>query len=336
MRLTFFKQSPLIALLFIINHLNVCAQYTTDSQRADFYLSISKKYSPAAYEILKSDKEKKFVTYANNAETAQDLLSNFNTVVHETCHGYNFEIGLTSAWENEGYFITEKISIAAQQGSYFPSRLLNKMVPKDQQEKIFRYDTYVGGEPGNSSTLEGIYGFLNEFSAYYHGTKADLDMRSYYETFRPYTDARCWTEEYLSHMQSTLYAYYEFRLFIAWYLIYAEKYEQKVFTDFIKNQNLRVAYTLLDNLYIKLIDDYFRVRNEVVKKLNATGNQIELTEEYIYIVTGNSKSGSGLPDDDITYLKSLYTDKENSMLEKFTVKGVSLSNYKTFLIEIKK
>src|SRR6185503_6637911 len=128
-------------------------------------------------------------------------------------------------------------------------------------------------------------------------------------------------------IQSTLYAYYEFRLFIAWYLIYAEQHEKKTFSDFIGNQNIRVAYTLLDDLYKKMVDDYFRIREDVVKKLNAAGNKIELTEEYIYIVTGNSKSGNGLPDDEIKYLKSLYTAKENAMLEKFRVKGVNLSNY---------
>jgi hypothetical protein len=77
------------------------------------------------------------------------------------------------------------------------------------------------------------------------------------------------------------------------------------------------------------------MRDDVVKKLNGAGNTIELTDEYIYIVTGNSKSGNGLPDDDINYLKSLYTVKENAMLEKFKVKGASLSNYKTLLQEVK-
>jgi hypothetical protein len=329
-----FKISVLVSLGASIGQLS--AQYNTNEKRAEFYLTISQKYSPAAYEILKSDADQGFAIYANNAETSEELMDHYNTVVHETCHGYNFSIGVKPGWGNEGYFITENIRIAAKQGSYFPSRLLNKMVPKDQQERIFRYDTYVGGEPGNSSTLEGIYGFLNEFSAYYHGTKADMDMRAFYESRCTYADAPCWTEKYLTHVQSTLYAYYEFRLFIAWYLIYAEQNESKVFFDFIHNQNLRVAYTLLDDLYAKLVEDYFLIRNDVVNKLNAAENKIELSEEYIYIVKGNSKSGNGLPDDDIKYLKSLYTSRENTMLEKFRVKGVNLSNYQKFLEESKK
>ncbi len=321
----------MIAFWELIPTAQLSGQYNTDEKRADYYLKISQLYSPTAYQILKSDAVKAFVTYANNAETAIGLLDNYNTVIHETCHGYNFNIGIESGWKYEGYFITENIRIATKQGSYFPSRLLNTLVPREQQEKIFRYDTYVGGEPGNSSTLEGIYGFLNEFSAYYHGNKADMDLLAYYETLCPYSDARCWTEKYLSHFQSTLYAYYEFRLFIAWYLIYAEQHNQKVFTDFIKNQSLRVVYTLLDDLFEKQVREYFYQRDGIVKKLNAAGHHIELSEEFIYIVEGNSKSGSGLPDDDIKYLKSLYGTKENLMLERLRVKGVNLSNYKKFL-----
>ena len=36
------------------------------------------------------------------------------------------------------------------------------------------------------------------------------------------------------------------------------------------------------------------------------------------------------PDDDIAYLKALYTNKENSMLEKFRIRSVTLENYKEF------
>lgn len=311
------------------------AQYDTNEKRARFYLEISRKYAPAAYEILQSDEKEKFLIYADNEETDRGLLEKFNTVVHESCHGYNFRIGLKSNWNSDGYFISPGITIAAYRGNYFPSTVLNNVVPKDQQKKIFRYDTYVSGSSNNSATTQGVYGFLDEFASYYHGSRVDFDMFPFFETLCPYTDATCWVQGYLSSMQSTLYAYYEFRLFIAWYLLYAEQREQKVFNELMTNQNLRVAYTLLDDLFKKLIDDYFDVRRKLIEKLNAAGSNIELTDEYIYIVTifgsGNSKSGTGIPDDDMNYLKSLFKAKENSMLDRFRVKGVTLSNYHQFL-----
>ena len=310
-------------------------QYITDEKRANFYLGICKQFAPDAYEILMSDHENSFLEYANSEETDKGLLDNLNTVVHETCHGYNSKIGQKFGWKTDGYFIAQGITIAAKQGSYFPSTMLNKIVPKEQQEKIFRYETYVSGASNNTATLQGVYGFVDEFVSYYHGTKVDLEMMPFYETICPYTDAKCWVSDYLGSIQSTLYAYYEFRLFIAWYLQYAEKHENKIFLELMANQNIRVSFTLIEAQYQLLIDNYFEVRKKLVGKLIAAGTEIELTDEFIYIVTrtdnGYSKSGSGIPDDDIAYLKSVYTEKENNMLERFRVKGVTLSNYQSFL-----
>lgn len=314
----------------------LCAQYHTDEKRAEFYLAISQKYAPAAYEILSADEKKQFTVYANGAQTAKELMNNYGTAVHESCHSYNFYTGVKSGWGREGYFITTGIKIDASKGSFFPSFKLNDVVPADVQKKVFRYSTYVSGESNNHSSTEGVYGFLNEFSAYYHGTRADFEMLPYYETVCPYTDAKCWLDSYLGRLQSDLYAYYEFRLFIAWYLLYAEQHEQKTFHELINNQNLRVAYTLLDGLYKKLVDDYFTMRKKLVDKLILAGSTIELSNEFIYLVSksgsSSSKSGTGLPDDDIAYLKSLYTEKETAMLERFRLKGVSLENYKEHLV----
>jgi len=330
------KRAVLTIAILIFFEEQVCAQYNTDEKRRDFYLEICKEYAPDAFEILKSGDYKIFVKFADGTETRRELLDRLNTVVHETCHSYNFKTGFESGWGNEGYFITNGIKITTKKGSYFPSAALNEMVPKEQQEKIFRYDTYVGGEPGNSSTLEGVYAFINEFSAYYHGTKVDWEMFKYVQTFCSYTDVKCWTQDFLPNMESTLYAFYEFRLFIAWYLIYAEEHESKVYGELINNQNLKVAFTLLETLFQNLVDDYFKTREIVVKNLIAAGNKIEVGDKFLYVVNGNSKSGNGIPDDDIKYLKSLYTSRENSMLEKFRVNGVNLSNYKQFLVDVKK
>lgn len=312
-------------------HVSVMAQYDTHEKRAKFFLDITKKYDPDAFEILKADKPDEFLVYANDYQTAKELLGRYGTVVHESCHGYNFKIGVAGGWKFNGYFVTGDCKIAAKQESFFPSSRLNSMVPEEQQKKIFRYSTYVSGRSENSSSLQGVYGFIDEFSAYYHGTKAELALLQYYESVCPYTDAHCWIDQYLSKMQSTLYAYYEFRLFIAWYLIYAEQHEQKIFAELINNQNLRLAFTLIDIQFKSLVDDYFTTRSKLIDRLNAAGSKIVLKEKFIRIIEGNSSTGTGIPDDNIAYLKSLFTEQENKMLEKFSVKGATLSNYKKFL-----
>ncbi|MGC4023476.1 MAG: hypothetical protein QM734_16760 [Cyclobacteriaceae bacterium] len=324
-----------IVLLLVFSTQLAPAQYNTNEKKASFYFELTKKYEPDAYEILKSEVPERFLVYAGDGETAKSLIENFETLVHETCHGYNFKIGIESGWNHNGYFISDGCKIGSRKEDFFPSSVLNNVVPKEQQEKIFRYKTYVSGESKNSASLEGVYGFVDEFAAYYHGTRAALELLPYYETICPYTDAHCWVDEYLSQMQSTLYAYYEFRLFIAWYLMYAESHEQKIFNQLMNNRNLRLAYTLLDIQFKKLVEDYFDTRTKIVNKLNASGNNVTVQEKFILITVGNSSSGIGIPDDDIVYLKGLFTSKENVMLERFQIKGADLSNFKKFLEEDK-
>jgi hypothetical protein len=329
-------KTTIYLLAYVVSITSVMGQYDTGEKRIQFYYDVSKKYSPDSYQILMSDDNNKFVQFANEQQSWDGLLANYGTVVHETCHAYNWKIGMQAGWENEGVYITDNVSISFRKGNFFASAVLNTIVPKEQQEKIFRYETYVGGKAENSSALEGIYGFIDEFSAYYHDTKALMEMRPFYETQCHYSDARCWVDKFLTRMQSTTYAYYEFRLFIAWYLLYAEKNESKIFSAFMNNQNLRVAYTLLDDLFNRQVEDYFKIRTDVVNKLMEAGSTIEISEQYLFIVAGFSKSGTGIPDDEILFLKSLFTMKENSMLERFRVKGVTLSNHHSYLEVIKK
>ena len=57
----------------------------------------------------------------------------------------------------------------------YNSHELIKVIPKDKYQSFFR-NTYVFQESGLTSQVSGIYGLLNEFSAYYNGTKADWDI----------------------------------------------------------------------------------------------------------------------------------------------------------------
>lgn len=326
----------LISCFFACGIQPLFGQYDSDEKKAKFYLELCKKYSPDAFEILNSDTAHSFTRYASKGITALDLLSDINTVVHETCHGYNWILGTVDGWNHDGFFISTKCKIGCKKGSFFKSSVLNDVVPLEQQQKIFRYKTYVSGESDNSSTLQGVYGFVDEFAAYYHGSKIDLELLPYYETLCPYSDAQCWVRKYLSNVESTLYAYYEFRLFIAWYLIYAEQYEKKTFDELISNQNLRLAFTLLEVEFKKLIDNYFLTRQKVVEKMTNAGVKIKIDSEYINIVEGNGSSGNGIPDDDIAYLKTLYTAKENLMLERFRIKGATLANFKSFVVKSSK
>lgn len=311
------------------------AQYNTDEKRNQFVLNLAKTYCSDALEILQSQKNiKSYLEYLDNKQTRDEILSRFATMIHETCHGYNSDIQFIG-----GFFITKNIHIKANwswESKVFNSNELNTFVAKDAQDKIFRYDTYVGDASNTSSQVNGIYGMIDEFSAYYHGTKAFLELRKYYETFAPYkTQPKIWLDEYLGHPQSYIYAYDEFRLFISWYLRYAQKKHPTEYQRFMADQNLRLAFTLLDDLFKGLVNEYFDIRKDIIDKLTAAGHELKLDKEYLYIYTRKngsvSGSGTGVPDAKIDYLKGLFTEADYKMLNDFRIKDANLTNYQEFL-----
>ena len=93
------------------------------------------------------------------------------------------------------------------------------IVPKEAPKKIFRYKTYVARGTETSANVSGIYGLMDEFSAYKNSTRASVEAAN---TVIKLNDKEK-IEFFEKKAIAEYFAYYEFRLFIAWYLEYAAK-----------------------------------------------------------------------------------------------------------------
>lgn len=306
------------------------------------FLRFLASYSPSAKAILAAEEATKkpldYTRYARD-DSHQGMIRSFNTVIHETCHAVHYRIAQEKSREQpglsvsqiSGYFISPSIRIAVPIRRHYRSTELNQVVPKAWQEKIFRYSNYVGDGDPVISQSRGIYGLLDEFGAYYHGTKADLDLLGYYQALYPLADVDNWVK-YLSNPQSTLQAYYAFRLFISWYLLHAQDQHPDVYSDCMENQALRVAFTLLDHRFGQLVERYFQDRDSIMARVGeASGKRLEVSNGYLNIHDNGGRSGTSAPDERIAYLKSLFTDRDREMLQLFRVEGVNESNYASFL-----
>jgi len=264
------------------------------------------------------------------------MLEDFGTVIHESCHQLNHLIA------NTGYFITKGIDIVAEQGPVFNSTELNKMVPKKLQTDIYRYGTYIGTpQEYLGSQVDGIYGMVDELCAYYHGTKASYELYDFYYKYRcnGYKNAGEWAS-YVQHVASSYFAWYEFRLFIAWYLEYAEKNHPEVYESSMNNTRLRLAYTLIDNQYGPLVRDFNARLEDLAKKLTAGNVTVELADyegERSFIVrtrqtaSRTSTEVYSIFSNRIRQLEELLKGDQNAMLEKFRIKDANTENYKSFL-----
>lgn len=304
-----------------------CGQYQETTEKKAFYLYVARNYLSDVTPVLNSLEDTIFFSRFAKGETRQDLLDGFNTLVHEAVHLYNYEQG--KFW-HENYYIAEGINIKVRRQRVFNSMELNRIVPKAVQRGIFRYRTYIGDSSRVGSQINGFYGILEEFGAYYHGTKADLELKPFYQTFC--RQSVCWVKHFLGNTVSTLHAYYEFRLFMAWYLRYAKVYHPGDYRKLTKDRNLRLAFTLLDQQYQDLVSDFFAVRQRLISRLQASGAEVRLQNDTILIwVSEKNILSYDTFDDEIVWLKSLMSQEDLLELEAFYLQGATLKNYQRFL-----
>ncbi len=282
-----------------------------------FFLNKIKKYSPTYLDVITESYcgpgcYKRMTGVGdqtvewNGDTTFQELIGEYGTMVHETTHKHNHGVTdynwKTHMW-SERVLVEPGIAIEYEQTQTFHSELFISIVPKEAPKKIFRYDLYVSKGTFPSANVCGIYGLMNEFSAYKNGTRASTEAAN--------TAAKLKDDKMIQLLGrqacGEYFAYYEFRLFIAWYLEYAQKNKPDIYKKIMENTNLRVAFTLLDDGFL----------NDV-KELE------KLVKKYpIYSFEYNEKEYA-------EYVKTLLVDHEKT-LNKFRIEGVTKLNYKDFL-----
>lgn len=257
-------------ILLLIGILATCLQapaqpgrtYATVAQRKAFYTQLATQYnSPAIREILASDKENAFDQYVDG-HTEEEMIADYGTVIHELLHGYD-----DFAFEAHNYFIAPGSKVEVPIGKYYNSKELNGYVRKGTQDSVFRYGLYIGGRSDlhgmgvdlNKTTDSevmsvkmGIYGIVEEFNAYYHDNQSVYELYGYYVKTYGTTDAEAMTT-YMNMVEKAQVPYYEFRLFVGWYLVYAKAKHPDVYKDMLANKALRATFTMIDDKYLALI-----------------------------------------------------------------------------------
>lgn len=261
-------------------------QYPSTTAQKVFYTNLVEEYcSKGVQEIFLSDKSNDWKNYVDGT-SERELLASFETVIHELLHGYNnqnHELKIHTYFPGPG----ERVQVPMTK--VFSSKELNNFVREGLQDSLFRYGLYVGGKQavaehgkermilnkGNGSEVasisEGLYGLLEEFNAYYFGTLASWELYDYYDDNLESGNQDIWSD-YKHSLLGNAMAYYEFRLFISWYLIYAEQNHPEIYKGLTSNLELRSTFALLDNRYGKLVAE---IENEIPELDELSGPDVE-------------------------------------------------------------
>ena len=250
-------------------------------------------------------------------------IGNFGTAVHEGLHSYDWELAdnVEDATPERGdrwksYFVNTGIVLSTEEKRVFRTAGLHRNYFPEAVKQMSRYETYIqawrdhgpdesrqsgegglaayGGNelrPGESRTtanVKGIYGLMEEFNAYHHGIKAEYELISAMEN------------PGISGATNSLAAYFEFNVFMAYYLKYARERERQVYELLMSDKNLRIAYTLIELSWRELITQVYK--NELT------------TNYYMY--------WCGEPD--------LLTDELRKVLDSFMIPVADLGEYQQY------
>ena len=219
-------------------------------------IQFTEQYAPAYTEMLLSSysSPNEWTSYVNgvltpknfNANDKNDIIDEFGTIIHESIHHKNSIHGIYIDAEHYiEYTDAEKIDTR----SFFNSELIAVVLPADAKEKIFRFTTYLEKGTNVGANVDGISGLMNEYSAYQNGCSAALMA---YDNALKEKDTTLAIKFFKSAL-ANYFAYYEFNSFIGAYLKYSKSKEPLIYQKIMKQNNLRMAYTLNTIQFEKVI-----------------------------------------------------------------------------------
>ncbi len=258
------------------------------------YESAPRKYKIDNYKISLGAPVN-FMIYVDSLNK-NDLWDEINTVVHEMCHAYSGTM-VYPILQKEGNYNNEQEFYALYRGrkntlllqltETFPTKKIVDSIPS--KLKTLRFETYIDtNEELLGAQKNGVYGLLEEWNAYYHGTKTSYLSYDYYRNKN--NDSPADLLEYMQSFDGTFFAHAEFKFYILKYLLFARINYPLVFKKIMDNKSFRQAYKAINNDFGELIKQYEKRRNGILANMQSQGYTIEITEKWTKI--GNSGIGN--------------------------------------------
>lgn len=261
-----------------------------------------------------------YLTGKNRAE----LLLSMSTNVHEISHAffrtnslkYAKDKGIQLNWDNAEGFIYLSPSdfhfVSVPRKILFPSKELAAAIPLKM--KTFRFETYI---KGNTSTQdEGIMGLLNEFHAYYLGSRYTFEMLEAYKM----SDGKAkGFHHWVSHSQSTMSAFYEFDYFIREYLLYMRENHSDDYAFLKSNIAFQKALSGVHVSFGKLVNTYEETVYRQMKILNESkAGEAVIEDDMLWVTPHGSKirMGTTIFSEDKAKLVALLQTNRFSSVEK--------------------
>jgi hypothetical protein len=284
--------------LVVISALFSNSLYSQISEQ--WVLETLRKYSPSSFSIINQYKINgtsisfEGSTISSNMEHLEfckmkdikSFLSSISTTVHETTHAFDSQIPYMLAkqglfkfnnFSNEGFIFDEntKIGYNYPEIKFFQSRELASVIPENL--RTFRFNTYVVPESNFQSTQSsGIIGLLDEFNAYYHGSKVIFDLLPVYKEAYGNNFLWSWSSDFAANAD----AFYEFDFWIKEYLLYAKSNNPALYETLKSDQTFKSIYKNIRLRFSSLITQYEKKYDEFNTTAQKSNNIIYSSQKH--------------------------------------------------------
>ena len=258
-------------------------------EKRQYALGLLQAYNPEGWYIIKMvdtlAHNNAFDRYAEG-HTESAVRDALGTMVHESHHGYSALMAWRLQPRQMDKFACPYIGEGEHQlmpfTAVFPTEEMGKTVPAHLRTQRFRTYVYNPGEKIKlSSNVLGIYGLLDEWVAYYHGTVTDVNMYRWYQDNTAGT-ANDWYA-YFSTVGSVINAHVEFKFFCLAYLAYAQKHKPAVYKEIMQNEDFIRVFLHVNRQYGNLVRSYAGIKKNILANLRAKGVKVAEDNEWIYL-----------------------------------------------------
>lgn len=235
--------------------------------------ALVEQYSPASYDIVTTYEALPTVYVFGTTTTTlshsggfadyfddgapQNLVDYMSTSVHEVYHAYAsvmayqlMQDGQVPRGLGAQAALLDEAPMLVTYTATYPASDMDSTFPADARTS--RYEIYVSpSNPTQSTQQEGVYGLLDELTAYYHGSRVRVDFWPWVRAAAPIDEQLL--VNYIARFHEMWVPYAEFKLYILHYLLHARDHHPAVYKDLLANTSFRRAFHATDTAYAALL-----------------------------------------------------------------------------------
>lgn len=200
-----------------------------------------------------------------------DILRDYPLEVHESYHVYNSYLSAFHGNEKRVYFFSDDVPLIINKITIPQSEIIENEINEEVKLISNRYRVYISDSVvvNNDSRVNGLYGLIEEYIAYYFSLKSSNESIIFLN--ENYMDKENLIAELLNIYSDYVASYFEFSYFIEIYLDKLNQIDKELFEEVTADKKIIHLYNTIKEAF-----------KEEIILFNKLKDQISVNKEYSF------------------------------------------------------